>query len=535
MPSVPPPPLMDLLRLPAPLFVAEAWRTVLGRDSDARGYRAALERLDAGGSRRALLKRLALSEEARSRALPTVWAPSVLDSAWVDRSLRLLRAPRAALTTRRRHTQRLRLLPRLRPLIGQAPERTPAPEPQAMASAGRVAFFTIIARNYLPQARVLMQSVAAQHPEAGRIVVVVDDDGQRPGDNFEILAAERLGIDSFDDMTVRYDVLELSTAIKPFVFRCLLRRPGLDRLVYLDPDTELFDRLDGALALLEAGAPIVLTPHATAPLPGPALPNDHSFLQCGVFNLGFMALRRDTASERWLAWWGEQLLTRSVVDFANNLFTDQRWCDLAPCYVDGLAVLRDPGFNVAYWNVEQRPLGRRADGRWTAGSSPLGFFHFSGFDPARPDQVSRHQTRLPDAVTRVLQPLLRHYSDGLRRFGWPEAGTTQYGHDRIDDEGHLGPLLRRFYRTRWPAPQPQSRPLLLKMLLEAAWPAADAGLPPLVKFLHDSDTELRVAFDLDKVRDQAALWSWFLHNVVPRQRLDTLFTPESLADARALP
>jgi hypothetical protein len=535
MPSVPPLPVMDLLRQPTPLFVAEAWRMVLGRDSDARGYGAALDRLDAGGSRRALLKRLALSEEAQLRGTPPAWTPSMLDSAWVDRSLRLIGAPRAALSSKRRQAQRLRRLPTLRSFQGRTAGHPPEPDPKSPGSPKRIAFFTIIARNYLPQARVLMRSVAARHPEVDRIVVVVDDDGQRQGDNFETLAAERLGIDSFDDMTVRYDVLELSTAVKPFVFRSLLRRPGLDHIVYLDPDIELFGRLDSALALLEAGAPIVLTPHTTAPVPGPGLPNDHSFLQCGVFNLGFIALRRGEASERWLGWWGEQLLTRSVVDFANNLFTDQRWCDLAPCYVDGLAVLRDPGFNVAYWNIEQRPLGRNADGHWTAGGSPLGFFHFSGFDPARPEQVSRHQTRLSDAVARELQPLLQHYSEGLRCSGWPEAGQTRYGHDHIDDEGRLGALLRRFYRMRWPLPQQQSRQALLKSLLEAAWPAAAGGLPPLVEFLHHSDAELRTAFDLGKPRDRAALWSWFLHTVVPRQELDTLFTPESLADARATP
>ena len=36
---------------------------------------------------------------------------------------------------------------------------------------------------------------------------------------------------------------------------------------------------------------------------------------------------------------------------AFGVYTDQRWCDLVPALFDGVKVLRDPGLNVASWNL----------------------------------------------------------------------------------------------------------------------------------------------------------------------------------------
>ena len=44
------------------------------------------------------------------------------------------------------------------------------------------------------------------------------------------------------------------------------------------------------------------------------------------------------------------------------------------------AVLRDPGLNVAYWNLHSGTYRGPADGSVQVGDRPLRFFHFSGFD-----------------------------------------------------------------------------------------------------------------------------------------------------------
>ena len=59
------------------------------------------------------------------------------------------------------------------------------------------------------------------------------------------------------------------------------------------------------------------------------------------------------------------------------------------------------------WNVYARSV-RLADGTPTAAGRPLVFFHFSGFDPLRPEMLSRHQNRLltrPVALPKISVPL----------------------------------------------------------------------------------------------------------------------------------
>ena len=52
-------------------------------------------------------------------------------------------------------------------------------------------------------------------------------------------------------MAAIYDVMELSTAVKPWLLRHLLERPGVDSVTYLDPDIQVFDSLD---EIVERGA-----------------------------------------------------------------------------------------------------------------------------------------------------------------------------------------------------------------------------------------------------------------------------------------
>ncbi len=43
-------------------------------------------------------------------------------------------------------------------------------------------------------------------------------------------------------------------------------------------------------------------------------------------------------------------------------FTDQRWCDLVPSLFDRVHIERDPGYNVASWNLSTRRIQILATG-----------------------------------------------------------------------------------------------------------------------------------------------------------------------------
>src|SRR5690606_24035113 len=100
-------------------------------------------------------------------------------------------------------------------------------------------------------------------------------------------------------------------------------------------------------------------------------------------------------------------------------------------------VLRDPGFNVAYWNLHERPLTKTADGTVTAGGSPLRFFHFSGYRPERPWLLTLHCARKPRVLLSehpVLRELCDAYGAALREAGYAETlGSIPYGFNKFPD------------------------------------------------------------------------------------------------------
>src|ERR687886_725341 len=128
---------------------------------------------------------------------------------------------------------------------------------------------TIVAKNYLSYARVLARSFAEHRPSDRCWVLVIDEvEGYLAPESepFELVVPADLGIESFDRMAALYGVLELSTAVKPWLLRHLLKERGLDRIVYLDPDIRLYDDLAEVDRLLN-GNHMVVIPHLTDPMP----------------------------------------------------------------------------------------------------------------------------------------------------------------------------------------------------------------------------------------------------------------------------
>src|SRR4051794_1497776 len=76
---------------------------------------------------------------------------------------------------------------------------------------------TIISRNYLSHAKILAKSYLEHFPGGRFYLLVVDGlpDGVDPGVAVEVLKASELGIPYFFEMCFKYNVTELSTAVKP--------------------------------------------------------------------------------------------------------------------------------------------------------------------------------------------------------------------------------------------------------------------------------------------------------------------------------
>merc|ERR1711974_246102 len=132
---------------------------------------------------------------------------------------------------------------------------------------------------------------------------------------------------------------------------------GYDHVMFLDPDVAVFDDLSPLLEILES-KDIILTPHQLTPEEKndktAIWDNELCSLTHGVYNLGFVAVNAKGEGYRFAKWWADRLYQYCREDIPNGMFTDQRWCDLVPAFFDGVQVLRDPGYNVASWNLSQR-------------------------------------------------------------------------------------------------------------------------------------------------------------------------------------
>lgn len=308
---------------------------------------------------------------------------------------------------------------------------------------------TIVARNYIAQARVLARSFTALHPGARFTTLVIDgseDDRGLVGLG-EVLLPKDLGLatSTVHRMQTIYDVMEYATALKPALLMRLLRL-GARSATYFDPDIRLYGEVGDVFdAAAESG--LVLTPHTVEPLPrdGRWL-NEAVIMHAGIYNLGFVASGPN--GYPFLAWWHSRLTTDAVVDLPNALFTDQRWVDWAPALAEP-TVLRDRGLNAAYWNLHERPVHRAADGSWSVGGTPLRFFHFSGYDPATPWILSKHQGQQPRNLFSE-QPGLRQLCDAygaeLVAAGHVELRRQAYRLSTLADGLRLTPLVRRVYR-----------------------------------------------------------------------------------------
>lgn len=341
---------------------------------------------------------------------------------------------------------------------------------------------TIVAANYLAYAKVLAASLGRYGTAPLRVLIVdrptpevvaaVRDSG------LDCVYAQDLGLADFERIAYKYDILELSTALKPTFLKRMLAE-GFERVVYLDPDIELHAPLQPVLAALDS-AEIVLTPHALQPVMDGMRPSDIDFLRAGSFNLGFIAVRRGADSTALLDWWESRCLSYGFADPGHGTFVDQKWMDLAPSFFTSVHVLRHPGCNVAYWNLHERQLTREGTHTLVNGG-PLCFFHFSGVQMNAPGALSKHQTRHRLEPGSELARLVTSYRASLAAAGHMTFSTVRYTFGTLDDGRPIGATMRRaLVSSALTDATPFSADSVMQRELRAAGITADGGSGPSV-------------------------------------------------------
>ena len=383
----------------------------------------------------------------------------------------------------------------------------------AEESSHTPAYFTICARNYLAYAQTLGQSLRAAIPEAAFYIFICD--GQvDPGKVSEtVIPLEDLALSDLPSMAYRFTVMEFATAIKPSCFKHLLNKRGYDAAIYLDPDIQVFAPLRAVHQSLENGASAVLTPHLLSPLEDDARPTNLEILRSGTFNLGFGAFAKTAEATRFLDWWEATLREQGYDDLERGLFVDQKFAEFAPSFLSELSILRDPGYNVAYWNIAHRPVHRTETG-WAAGGAPLVFFHFSGVVPGNPNIFSKHQDRFSIDKIGDAAELVQAYLSQLEKNNHSEWSRFPYAYAKFRDGTAIPNPVRRHPPTDKPSEAWLER-------YDAAWwdapservdPEPSITITRLMLAIYDSRPDLREAFPLSTRAGRRSYHAWFVAN-----------------------
>jgi len=405
----------------------------------------------------------------------------------------------------------------------------------------KTAIMTICSCNYLPYAKTLFTSLQRYHPEANLFLCLADIQSELKIkiDGVEIIEAQDLEIPDFFDFSFRYGIMEFNTAVKPFMLRFLIEKLKYQQVIYLDPDIEVFSPMTAVFKLLDEGANFVLTPHLTSPAETNCYPDDIGIMKAGVYNLGFFAINNSRAAIGFLHWWGRRLRFYCLDQQELGIFVDQKFVDLLPSFHEGVEILRDTAFNVAYWNLWQRRLEKTSAG-WNIDGKPLVFFHFSGIDVEQPDRLSKHSSRFNNNLEPVLQDLILHYIAQLKHFDIDNYKYLNYSYSTFENGVPIVNLIRHCYRNLeeiWLDNPFQTFPQFLN---QSCWHSSATAIYPLTNlmyYLWTQRADLQKAFDLASSHGHSNYLQYFIHSASDHGIDDYFISPilDRLAQQYTLP
>lgn len=297
----------------------------------------------------------------------------------------------------------------------------------------------------------MASSIRKHEPGVETIALLVDEVSCSAGETAfremsqyfdRIIFAHELGIPDFNCWMFKHNVVEACTAVKPRLLEILLRE-NESPVMYMDPDTFVFAPFINEL-LGTYSQSILLTPHQLEANQDERAIRDNELgsTKYGVFNLGFAGVRATGAGKEFASWWRSSCELFCYEDVAEGIFTDQKWCDLVPALFADFAVIRDPGMNVASWNLSRRKLSFDNGGEPLVNGTPLKFFHFTKVGSVGETMIERYAESNVEAyeILRLYTNKLQDLQEAFPKVKW------KYGYFTNDDP--VSDTHRQTFRQR---------------------------------------------------------------------------------------
>lgn len=312
------------------------------------------------------------------------------------------------------------------------------------------AMVTIVANNYLGFAFTLCESLKNNKNLDIYILLV---DGKKAEINYSFfpyhfIDVEELKLERFQEMSFKYDVVEFSTALKPFVLEYLLDKFHYEKVFYIDPDICFFDSFESIVTEM-GNHSVMLTPHLVDA--SVDLGNSRFERVClinGIFNLGFIGFSNKDEAHSILKWWQDRLLEFCYND--EKYFTDQKWMNLLPTLFDDVYISKEKKYNYAEWNFYERTLVEREGIFYIKDKgnlSRLSFAHFSGYKAIDPKVFLSKDTIVVERQKKSdIIKLFSYYKGRLEKNDYKKYSQVQYCYNTYDNGIAIMEIHRRLYR-----------------------------------------------------------------------------------------
>src|SRR5262249_25631125 len=202
----------------------------------------------------------------------------------------------------------------------------------------------------------------------------------------------------------------------------------------------------------------------------------------------------------------------AILEYYEGLFADHRWLDLAPSMFN-TTLFKDDTYNVSYWNIDSRPLGKGAGGYYVNGR-PLAAIHFRGVDAANPETLSKYQNRTPVVKGAAISDLIDGYVKLQIDNDLKAARQWRYAYDSFDNGTSIHKMCRKLYA----ALEPRKRAAFgnpFQTTAENAFLAwatrsdpLEGGLSPFLKHVYRERADVQDEFPDVEGGDRQAFIKW---------------------------
>lgn len=260
---------------------------------------------------------------------------------------------------------------------------------------------TIIRKNQVAQAKVMLSSFLRRHPNFSARVLVTDsyEGYQHEFPSYFSLVSNQI-IEEIDDGDVnRYSAK---------LVRHLFESERATTVVYASPDYFFLNSV-GAMDHLKSHNMIVLPKVIQAPWENKKSDSSANF-DGQILDPGFWCAKNSIETIKFLSW-------------VESSPEQKNWLTCGLLFNEGIYVLRRPEYGVGHWNLFERKLSTKRNVIF-CNERQLVSFNFTAFDPHRPYRLGS----LDVQDYPVVEALSKDYKALLLREGW--ADSHQWPHSR---------------------------------------------------------------------------------------------------------